>query len=224
MTQQEIVEASKKTLSNYFTGKTMNRNYAQGSVQSVSNGLGRRFKIKMKNHGTSARRVAITPAYFDVSGFEISGETVVYHRHNITEIVNAGFNVDAIIDDNTTLTSKGVELSFASSNAKYSIRAFLDFIRTNPMSLKELRIISKNGTATAEAFSSEMEISTAEPFNGAGVQSIDLAEFFDAYQNQNDRIKISFTDKKVILDDQLIWIVNLPASADLEITMDLEFA
>lgn len=143
----------------------------------------------------------------------ISGVTVSQHRHNTAALKAAGYNVDTILDD-ATVVFKGGDFIMSAANPSKKIGDFLDYIKTNPIMVKEMTIVSSDKAA----FSTDMEVAILDPFKRNPEELIDINKFFSKYQQVEDRIDIQF-DQPLEISDVLLWTMNVPDGAKMQITL-----
>lgn len=189
-------------------------------VSKASGALGDKFQFSVQNKnaaGGQALRVAIVPAYFDTLGIsaEIDEDeetvNVATHHHNTTALKAAGYSVDRIIDDD--MSDK--EVAIQATNSERRIRDFLDFVKTNEVVLRSMTI---KATST-DAFDGDMEVSHLNPFKKVTPETIELNKFFSRFQENDDKIDIDFENDNMIINDTLLWVVNVPANTTMVFTL-----
>lgn len=207
--RSEILQRSKKVLTNNFTGDKKMAN-----VPTAQKAIGDKFGFKIANASATAKKIGIIPApYIPRDGYNVDLDapgTVTKHMHDITAITAAGIVVDAVLDDGTIATNVNVTAAKSTAN----IQNFLEFIKTNPLPLKEILIVSTD----ASAFNGEIELRKVSPFQLGAPQTIELNQFYDPYQQADDRITVKFGDNELELSDDLFMGLIVPAGATLDIT------
>ncbi|MDD3687689.1 MAG: hypothetical protein PHE56_13105, partial [Bacteroidales bacterium] len=138
---------------------------------------------------------------------------VSQHRHNTAALKAAGYTVDTILDDATVKIDDG-DFIMSAANPSKKIGDFLDYIKTNPIMVKEMTIVSSDKAA----FSTDMEVATLNPFKRNPEELIDINKFFSKYQQVEDRIDIQF-DQPLEISDVLLWTMNVPDGAKMQITL-----
>ena len=208
--RSEILQRSNKVLTNNFTGDKK-----MASVPTAQKAIGDKFGFKIVNGAATAKKIGIIPApYIPRDGYALdltpTKESVTKNMHDITAITAAGIVVDAVLDDGIIATD--VTVTAAKSTA--SIQNFLEFIKTNPLPLKEILIVSSD----ASAFNGEIELRKVSPFQLGAPQTIELNQFYDPYQQADDRITVKFGENELELSDDLFMGLIVPAGATLDIT------
>lgn len=207
--RSEILQRSKKVLTNNFTGDKKMAN-----VQTAQKAIGDKFGFKIVNGAATAKKIGIIPApYIPRDGYTIdltAPATVTKHMHDLVAILAAGIVVDAVLDDGIIATSVVVTAAKSTAN----IQNFLEFIKTNPLPLKEILIVSTD----ASAFNGEIELRKVSPFQLGAPQTIELNQFYDPYQQADDRITVKFGDNELELSDDLFMGLIVPAGATMDIT------
>lgn len=207
--RSEILQRSNKVLTNNFTGDKKMAN-----VPTAQKAIGDKFGFKIANAAATAKKIGIIPApYIPRDGYELdltAPGTITKHLHDTAAIRAAGIVVDAVLDDGTIATSVTVTAAKSTAN----IQNFLEFIKTNPLPLKEILIVSTD----ASAFNGEIELRKVSPFQLGAPQTIELNQFYDPYQQADDRITVKFGDNELELSDDLFMGLIVPAGATLDIT------
>ncbi|MDR3046198.1 MAG: hypothetical protein LBU51_01105 [Bacteroidales bacterium] len=199
-----------------FDGETETLLVKEG--YSVRSGLADQFSLSISNPGVNQVRVALLPGHYDTSGFITTGTessfTTVKTMSNPSELITAGYNVDSVVDDGSFYAAKGTITCIASNPSK-TIRSFLDYIKTNPRSLKGLQIV----TSDQNAFDSTLTVSSTSPFSRNAEKDIFLNDFFSSFQYQNDRITIDFSADQLEIADITLLIAVIPAGCSMKFTM-----
>lgn len=236
MQAKEIINRSKKNLTNKFTG--MNTEKISGAIQD-------KFQFNIVNGTTTAKRVALVGAYFPrltpiedtinalatsvdvvtevdftsekvtkVTGWILKKNTAsALNQIAIAPMVAAGYPVDVMLNDAAIPDWKGGLVTMSAQNSTKKIADMLEYIRTNPVVLKEMTIVSSD----KNAFQADMEVVKVNPFKRNPEEVIDLNKFFSKYQFVADRIDVVL-DQPLELSDDLLWIVTVPAGASMNFT------
>jgi hypothetical protein len=179
------------------------------------------FKVNIANTTGLAKTVAIFPAYFDCKKVDVSvlsniavgssgnfdllphGTTLPLAHNSITEIVAAGYTVDAVLADGSFLYVDSSHALVGTGSGR-TIKTFIDFVKLNPCRVPEV-IISANDK---EMYSGIMRVVKVSPFKKLPEQEISLENFFDPYQQQDKKIVIN---EAFQLDNQTLVIITIPA-------------
>lgn len=204
--------------------------------EHISKAIRNQFKFKLVNDAGKTVRVALIPAYLQkMNGKTEKKEVVVGIDDNgkaITEeiailkgitysspelLVNKGYPVDVVLADETVKVGLGATDTIAMSASDPSVRIedFLNYIKTNPTPLKGMTIIASDKMA----FETSMKVAKLNPFGREKEEQIDLGRFFNKFQNQDDRIDVSFTGSELELSDDLLWTVNVPAGVTMDFSL-----
>lgn len=144
--------------------------------------------------------------------------TAVLHHHDTTALNAAGYPVDVILDDATVdfiEEDKSTKtFAMAALNSTKKIIDFLEYIKTNPINVKNLTIISSDKTA----FSADQEVAKLNPFTREKEVLIDNNMFYNKFQVAEDRIEVQF-DNELELSDVLLWVMTVPAGAKMDIIL-----
>lgn len=201
--------------------------------EHISKAIRNQFKFKLTNTSKTTIRVALIPAYLQKIGVKTSKIDVVVkveadgtaktEKITILEgitysspelLVNKGYPVDAVLADETVAINDGSIVMLA-SDPSVKIEDFLNYIKTNPTPLKGLSIVASNKMA----FETSMKVAKLNPFGREKEEQIDLGRFFNKFQNQDDRIDVSFTGSELELSDDLLWTVNVPANVAMDFSL-----
>lgn len=204
--------------------------------EHISKAIRNQFKFKLANNSEKTVRVALIPAYLQkmtiktrivdvVIGIDEDGKPeysavempvgVTYSNPEL--LVNKGYPVDAVLADETVKVGLNATDTIAMSASDPSVRIedFLNYIKTNPTPLKGMTIIASDKMA----FETSMKVAKLNPFGREKEEQIDLGRFFNKFQNQDDRIDVSFTGSELELSDDLLWTVNVPAGVTMDFSL-----
>ena len=207
--------------------------------EHISKAIRNQFKFKLENKSGKTVRVALIPAYLQkIDAITENKEVVVsvdfakseVKKEEVTIIksvtfssplllVNKGYPVDVVLADETVVIGVGDKISdtlaMSASDPSVRIEDFLNYIKTNPTPLKGMTIIASDKMA----FETSMKVAKLNPFGREKEEQIDLGRFFNKFQNQDDRIDISFTGSELELSDDLLWTVNVPAGVIMDFSL-----
>lgn len=204
--------------------------------EHISKAIRNQFKFKLANGTGKTVRVALIPAYLQkmnakvtelkvVVGAELNNgelklkfdeivklEAITYSSPEL--LVNKGYPVDVVLADET-VEFDGKTFVMSASDPSVKIEDFLNYIKTNPTPLKGVSIIASDKMA----FETSMKVAKLNPFGREKEEQIDLGRFFNKFQNQDDRIDISFTGSELEISDDLLWTVNVPAGVAMDFSL-----
>lgn len=204
--------------------------------EHISKAIRNQFKFKIENNLNKTVRVALIPAYLQkmnaitetkevVVGIDDDGEAITeeikliksVHYASPELLVNKGYPVDVVLADETVKVGLNATDTIVMSASDPSVRIedFLNYIKTNPTPLKGMTIIASDKMA----FETSMKVAKLNPFGREKEEQIDLGRFFNKFQNQDDRIDISFTGSELELSDDLLWTVNVPAGVTMDFSL-----
>lgn len=229
MQKQEIMKQYPRNISRRFNGgDEVTLNFAD---KNISQGIANQMTITVVNKNSAyALPFALIPANFDTLKIGVTttiddgtATNVVTKTYNdVAEMQAAGFTIDGVAcdggDDNGSQSSKG-SISYACSSADpaRSIKKFLDYIKLNPVRLKNIEIVSSD----ANAFDTNMMLTYVNPFFKNAEQQIDLSVFHSLYQEATDRIRMDL-DGKVELSDLSLLTAVIPASTTMKFILRFE--
>lgn len=201
--------------------------------EHISKAIRNQFKFKLANNTEKTVRVALIPAYLQKMNAITEDKDVVINvgedgkvmkekiaivkgiTYSSPELlVNKGYPVDVVLADETVVFDKGT-LAMSASDPSVRIEDFLNYIKTNPTPLKGMTIIASDKMA----FETSMKVAKLNPFGREKEEQIDLGRFFNKFQNQDDRIDVSFTGSELELSDDLLWTVNVPAGVTMDFSL-----
>lgn len=201
--------------------------------EHISKAIRNQFKFKLANDADKTVRVALIPAYLrkmnvtkrdievvvdiDDDGKAITEKIAIFEGITYSSpelLVNKGYPVDVVLADETVKVDNK-NFAMSASDPSVRIEDFLDYIKTNPTPLKGMTIIASDKMA----FETSMKVAKLNPFGREKEEQIDLGRFFNKFQNQDDRIDISFTGSELELSDDLLWTVNVPAGVTMDFSL-----
>lgn len=229
MQKQEIMKQYPRNISRRFNGgDEVTLNFAD---KNISQGIANQMTITVVNNNIAyALPFALIPANFDTLKIDVAttisegvATNVVTKTYNdVAEMQAAGFTIDGVAcdggDDNGKQSSKG-SISYAcfSADPARSIKKFLDYIKLNPVRLKNIEIVSSD----VNAFDTNMMLTYVNPFFKNAEQQIDLSVFYSLYQEATDRIRMDL-DGKVELSDLSLLTAVIPASTKMKFILRFE--
>lgn len=127
-----------------------------------------------------------------------------YIFHDITAIVAAGINIDAVIADATIKTGLVCE-----SLSKGTIQDFIKFCMRNPTRITEMTVASNN----VQQYNRKITIKRLNPTNDFGdLHYIRLQEFFKTGQYRTEKIIVDTDKYDMQFDDQSIIIFEIESA------------
>ena len=187
---------------------------------NVKAGLGKTFGFIVKNPSkTDAVTVALLSGHYDTADYSVVsatvGGTVKKSYSNPAVLVEAGYPCDAVLDDGLRAlpSSKGTgKIEMTPVDPKHSISSFIQYIKTNPMALKGLRIVASD----EEAFDSCITVASSSPFDRGAEKTIQLSDFVSSFQFKNDRITIDLSSDQLELSDITMLFAVIPADTTMK--------
>lgn len=188
--------------------------------RGIADGLTDQFTITVNNTGGTAANVALLSGHYDTETFhaEEDGGDIVVEKHcwDASQLVRAGYPVTAVADDGT-FTGGGKTLVFSTPNSTQTIRSFHNYMRMNPRPLKGLQIIANSGGAAC--WQCDLTVTASSPFNVPQQKTIHLSDFFSAYQYQDDRVNIDFTENELEISDITMLFAIIPNGCSMSFIM-----
>lgn len=201
------LDLAEKNLSNNFTGKGEKK---MSTIAATAN----MFKVDIANTGTTAVNVAIIPGHYPT--LQVLGvDPAVLVSNSVSELVNAGQNVQAVLSSEPTTLTGGGTLTCSASDPAYTIESFLNYIKTNPMAVGQMRIRANTGNVSV--FNNKFKFQKTNPFNQPEQIPINISKFFSTMQYQDGMIDIPMAETGLILDDSLLMIVTIPGNTSMGI-------
>jgi hypothetical protein len=176
----------------------------------------RQFSFTLANTSGSTKTVALFAAYLDtlkVNYIADAGEgspDVSFGRNNPAQIVAAGFDCDAVLDDGTIDT--GLVATAASS--KFKIRDMARYILLNPTLLRKITLASAN----TDVYEKTISTVRLNPTGNQGEEYIHLTEFFNVQQYNDGKIVVPV---EMELSDEVL--MRMPIDTGRTITITLHF-
>lgn len=200
---------------------------------NISKGIANHMTIMVKNKNTAyPLPFALIPANFDTLnvGVKVTQGTdggitnteVTKAFNDVSDMNKAGFVIGGVACDggndigNVTDADK-FSYTCASADPARKIKQFLDYLKLNPVRLKNIEIVSSN----ANAFDTNMMLTYVNPFFKNAEQQIDLSVFYSLYQEATDRVRVD-VDGKVELSDLSLLTAVIPADTEMKFIMRFE--
>ena len=214
LTQREIVNRSKKTLTNKFTG--MNKIITE-ETPNISTALGAKFQFEITNHINKAKVVALFPANFDTSRIvTVDGKQVIRYD-NAEEMRKAGYIANCALDDGTFIDPiTNEEISMTALNPSRTIRNFLNYLKNNAHAMVKMTIISDD----QNSFDTDFEILNINPFSRAGSTDVSLSTLLSRFQTVNDRIVATFIGNELIVNNTLLWLATIQPNSKMRFVFE----
>ena len=200
---------------------------------NISKGIANHMTIIVKNKNTAyPLPFALIPANFDT--LKITSELITDAEGNVTgveisksfndvgDMNKAGFVISGVacdggLDIGTVSAADKVSYTCDSADPSRKIKQFLDYLKLNPVRLKNIEIVSSN----ANAFDTNMMLTYVNPFFKNAEQQIDLSVFYSLYQEATDRVRVD-VDGKVELSDLSLLTAVIPADTTMKFIMRFE--
>ena len=231
--KKHLIDNSKKTLTNYFTGNIMG---------NLNNSITDRFQAIIQN-GLSGQHVlvALSTANFDTLGFNTDLSTHHFfakHHHDLADIKKAGYTPDVIFDD---LGDNATTSPYAQTNAVSvtknnvtgnvtmettsgkTVASMKEHLRQNPRFIKRITIsavTTSDQKECPEAFNASMFMASVNPFQHEAAKEIDLSQYFQTNQFQSGKIVINYAKEELQWNDMLLWMIEVRSGCTMKITVD----
>lgn len=200
---------------------------------NISKGIANHMTIMVKNRNTAyPLPFALIPANFDTLNVgvkirqsatgEIENTEVIKAFNDVSDMNKAGFVIGGVACDGGNdigIVEDADNFSYtcASADPSRKIKQFLDYLKLNPVRLKNIEIVSSN----ANAFDTNMMLTYVNPFFKNAEQQIDLSVFYSLYQEATDRVRVD-VDGKVELSDLSLLTAVIPANTEMKFIMRFE--
>ena len=179
--------------------------------ERVSKALGEKFSFSITNTSGATVVIALLAAFFNTLQLT-EGTPNAVSFNNASEIVAAGYNCDAVLDDGTI--KAGVVAT--ASNLKKSIRQFREYVKENPRILIDMTI---QATIPAQ-FNQTMEVIKYSPLIGSLAQELSLNDFKSVDQISTDKVNINALGLEMAYDTLML----LPVPTGCTTTVILKFS
>lgn len=184
----------------------------------VSKALGERFSFTIANTSGATVIIAILAAFFDTLSVAVDVDavthvaTVTKNYTSAAEIVKAGYQCDAVLDDGTIAANVVV----TAANSKMNVRQFRNYILSQPRILVDLTIQANN----VDAFNNVIEVVKANPLMGSPSQYLPLTEFMSIDQKSENKININGINLSMMYDTLML----LPIDNGRTLTLSMKFS
>ena len=132
---------------------------------------------------------------------------VGYILHDTAAINNNGFNVDAVIDDDTILIDSDKSV-ICSSLSRGSVQDFIKYVTKNPTRVVQMTIASNN----VSQYNRKITVKPLNPSGDFGEHYIQLKNFFDINQERDEKIIVDTDKYNLQFGDQALIIFELDAA------------
>ncbi|MBR6279390.1 MAG: hypothetical protein IKR41_11650 [Bacteroidales bacterium] len=200
----------------------------------------RRIAFTIENTTENDAVIALTPASYDtkraalvtkgsdnkltykaLGGGVIQAESsaaendIVLRLDNPAEMVTAGHNIDAVIDDGIIYqdpsdASKYIKVTASSKNS--TIRHMREFLAKNPTAFSGLHITSNK----PQMYETEMIMKKCTPFSVFGEERINFQDCFTPNNQLSDKIIVK---KTFFLDNETLTTMTFPAQSKVTVTL-----
>lgn len=171
------------------------------------------------------KKLCLIPGHFNVIGvgqYDDSGTLkpcITYD--DPTPIQKAGYACDYVADDMNAMTSRsGIIVTPNSERTRY--RDFLSFIRLRQLRVSKIRLTNTGGAAGLSQFLKEMEVSASAVGSRAASDFINLAQYKNPANYDQNVIEIDLNRRQLLLDATTLAFITVAAGAnfDIEFTLD----
>jgi hypothetical protein len=159
--------------------------------------------------------------YKEIGGGMVAAATgaaandIVLRLDNPAEMVTAGHNIDAVLDDgiiyqDSVTASKFVKVTASSKNS--TVRHMREFLANNPTAFSGLHITSNK----AQMYETEMIMKKCTPFSVFGEERINFQDSFTPSNQLADKIIVK---KTFFLDNETLTTMTFPAGSKVTVTL-----
>lgn len=193
-------------------------------MENLSKALSRKFAFRVHNQDAADRVLAIMPAFYDTEIIGVDVDPVTHVAHVIRrksspgEIVKAGYTCHAVADDydGTEIAGSDQEnVKCTAINPAFNIRAFREFVKTNPLVVKDIIVQQEEGEGV---YDQVLRVVHASPIEKKGEDYLSLNEYLSEYQNNTK--KVSIRNLNLGIDDTTLLLLNIPAGAKATFTLN----
>jgi hypothetical protein len=204
------------TLTNNFLGE-------MSTTQNVGIAIQNKYRANIKNNAAQAVIIALFAGHYPVIGLDKTVNAagaltdVSLHYHDTGELTKGGTFVNAILDDATVPAPGDTTIVMSAADPTFTIRAFREYIRLNPMYLTSMTIHADN----VDAYGGNLKLQKTNPFNRPSEIPVELDKFFEVSQFQDGKINIDFTGSEVEFSDDVLVLFVVPANSNVGVTFRL---
>jgi len=207
-----VLRLAESNLSNNFKGK----GESMEAIVATANS----FSADITNTATVPVNIALIPGHYPVVGIGLDGsDKPIPHYHNLAELQKAGITVQAILDDGEQAVTGG-NITCNASDPAFSIRSFLEYIKTFDMVVSQVSLRSPLGNVAV--YDNKLKLSRSNPFFRTEEIPVKTNQFFSVNQYQDFRIDISMLGTGLKLTKDLVVILTIPPKSTVGV--DFYFA
>lgn len=193
-------------------------------MENLSKALSKKFSFRVHNQDTADRVLAIVPAFYDTEEIAVQvnpdthATTVIRRLDSPSEIAKAGYTCHAVADDYTGEAIPGSpqeDVKCTPINPAFTIRAFRNFVKTNPLTVKDIIIQQEDGDGM---YDQTLRVVHASPIEKKGEDFLSLNEFLSEYQNNTK--KVSIRNLNMAIDDTTLLLLPIPAGVKATFTFN----
>ena len=215
MDKQQIINRSKKVLTNKFTG----------NMEVLNNVTTPRFSFSIANLDSSESKcVALFCGILDTTEqiinaqLQANGSYADVKAAINTMLAAAGYPVDAVLASFPSGSEDNQQIVMTPADSTKSIEAFKRYFKTNAHFVKNITIVANS----ADGFNSTMNFcNKMYPYKRSAINEIDMSKFYTVNQYSQRKIEIPFAEGEMEFSDQLWLDINVPAGETYKITIEL---
>lgn len=177
--------------------------------------------------GNPERKLCLIPGHFNLTGVvdvdDGHGGTMPVITYNDKRpIVNAGYSCDEVADDyNQSLSRSAVQVHPNNEMTRY--RDFLNFIRLKQLRVSKIRLTNRTASSVGRAqFNKRFEVSASSIGSRAGSDFINIANYKNPANYDQDIIEIDLAQQNLLLDATTLTFLTVAADADFDIEFTLD--
>lgn len=204
-----------------------------GGAKSFKNEIAsdKRFRFTIENTTAVEKVIVLTPGSFPVLRVmvpdpttkeydavggaklvSVDGNPVIMYD-NPSELVKAGFPVDAVLDDGIIYKDAEGSVSVTAPDTS-RVRFLREYLKSNPS-----RVVRMSFTSTLkEFFDTPLVLQEVSPYRRNGEDRIELQDYFKPGQYQDNKIVV---DKGFQLDDVTVAYMTIPAGCKINATLNI---
>jgi len=177
--------------------------------------------------GNPERKLCLIPGHFNLTGVVDvdngqGGTMPVITYNDKRPIVNAGYSCDEVADDyNQSLSRSAVQVHPNNEMTRY--RDFLNFIRLKQLRVSKIRLTNRTASSVGRAqFNKRFEVSASSIGSRAGSDFINIANYKNPANYDQDIIEIDLAQQNLLLDATTLTFLTVAADADFDIEFTLD--
>lgn len=176
--------------------------------------------------GGTEKKLCLFPGHFDTIGAvpytdASQSAAVQITFDNIQPIINAGYFCDQMADDLNPITPRSA-VQVSSNSARTRYHDFLNYIKLMNLRVSKIRLTNRTGEAGRAQFLKEMEISASAIGSRAASDFINLAQYKNPANFDQDVIEIDLDQRNLLLDATTLGFLNIAVGADFDIEFTLD--